>query len=227
MSSVDGRVLNDRWSEPFDGTPRRELTKIYSSLAASLETDAWMFGLNTARAFLPLKFVHKNKTCTMPHEPYLAPRTSGRLFILADPDAGIYYNVSKVRGDDIAVILRDDVSDEYLMHLRKAGVSYLFGGKDGMDLRRAMGVLGECFHVRRISLQGGGIIDGAMLAAGLLAELSIVIYPGIDGLSGISSIFEYVGGETENPAAGQSLELISAEKCEHGIVWLRYKVHRK
>ena len=71
-------------------------------------------------------------------------------------------------------------------------------------------------------MQGGGILNGALLAEGLIDELSLVVYPGIDGLSGVPSIFEYVGGKTDHPAAGQSLQLLSAEQREHGIIWLRY-----
>lgn len=48
-----------------------------------------------------------------------------------------------------------------------------------------------------------------------------------DGLSGVPSIFEYVGGATDCPAAGQSLQLLSAEQREHGVMWLRYKFHKK
>lgn len=227
MSSVDGRVIPSRWTAPFDGTPHSDLSKIYARLASELDTDAWMFGLNTAKAFLPLKFVSKTESHEMPHSPYIAPRKSRRLFIFADPEAGIYYNTSSVRGDDIAVILPESVSDEYLAHLHSAGVSYLFGGKDGMDLHKAMETLSDVFGVKSISLQGGGIIDGAMLAARLLDEISIVVYPGIDGLAGVPSIFEYVGGNTDMPAAGQSLELLSAVTKEYGIVWLRYRVHHK
>lgn len=89
-----------------------------------------------------------------------------------------------------------------------------------------MEVLYERFGVRRISLQGGGIINGAMLAAGLLDELSLVVYPGIDGLTTAPSIFEYLRTADENPAEGQSLELLNAEVQHHGIVWLRYRFHR-
>lgn len=48
-----------------------------------------------------------------------------------------------------------------------------------------------------------------------------------DGLSGVPSIFEYVGSATDRPAAGQSLQLHSAEQREHGVMWLRYKFHKK
>lgn len=86
-------------------------------------------------------------------------------------------------------------------------------------------LLHKHFGVRRISLQGGGIINGAMLAAGLIDQLSLVVYPGIYGLTTAPSIFEYLGASDEHPTTGQSLELLSAEPRGNGIVWLRYKFH--
>lgn len=106
MSSVDGRLLNDRWTEPFDGTPASDLLQVYAAIGRGLGTDAWMFGKNTLRAAFSYKW-------------------------------------------------------------------------------------------------------------------------GIDGLSGVPSIFEYVGSATDCPAAGQSLQLLSAEQREHGVMWLRYKFHKK
>lgn len=87
-----------------------------------------------------------------------------------------------------------------------------------------MQTLAEAFGVERLSLQGGGIIDGAFLEAGLIDELSLVVYPGIDGSADSTSIFHYVG--RGNPAQGQRLELLSAETMDDGVVWLRYKFHR-
>lgn len=225
MSSVDGRVIPARWTEPFGGRQMSEFARVYAEIGRSLDTDAWMFGLNTAREFMPLKFVGKDNTCSGPREPYVSARKSKRLCVLADPEAGIYYNVATLRGDDIAVVLPESATDEYLAHLRKAGVSYLFGGRDGMDMRVAMATLATTFGVKRLSLQGGGIIDGAMLQAGLLDEISIAMYPGIDGLGGAPSTFHYIGGATDRPARGQRLELSEAETYDNGIVWLRYKVH--
>lgn len=65
-----------------------------------------------------------------------------------------------------------------------------------------------------------------MLAASLIDELSLVIYPGIDGLTTAPSIFEYLGASDERPASGQSLELLSSKTLDNGIVWLRYRFHR-
>ena len=106
------------------------------------------------------------------------------------------------------------------------GISYLFAGADGCDLPLAMHRLRTEFGIESLALQGGGIIDGAFLKAGLLDGLSLLIYPGIDGLSGIPSVFEASGTAAERPAAGQSLELLRADTLENGVVWLHYRFRK-
>jgi 5-amino-6-(5-phosphoribosylamino)uracil reductase len=87
-----------------------------------------------------------------------------------------------------------------------------------------MDALGDSFGIRRILLEGGGRINGAFLKAGLIDEVSLLVAPAIDGLAGIPSIFEYVGGAEEQPAAGRSLRHVATETLEGGMVWLRYRV---
>ena len=206
MSSVDGRLLTNRWTEPFNGKNKGELMGIYAAIGRQLNTDAWMFGKNTlCEGYFPKKF-HTQDTTPLAHPaPFIAERTSTRLFVVADPDADILYESATVR-------------------LQRKGISYLFAGAKGDDLHTAMQTLAETFGVESLSLQGGGIIDGVFLQAGLIDELSLVIYPGIDGSAGSTSIFHYIG--KGNPSQGQSLELLSAQTMEDGVVWLRYKFHK-
>ncbi len=147
------------------------------------------------------------------------------MFIVADPEADIYFTSSVLRDDNILVIVGRSATEEYLAHLRERRISYVIVS-DATDLREGLETVGREFGIRSVSVQGGGILNGALLADGLADELSLVIYPGIDGLSGVPSIFEYMGGKTSNPASGQSLQLLSASQREHGIMWLRYKFHK-
>lgn len=224
MSSVDGRLLPSRWTAPFGTTASSALFKQYAEAAKSLDTDAWMFGKSTTRESFPYKYVAKSDRHPKAGAIHLAsPRTS-RLFITVDPDADIFFTSDRLRGESIVVVLGTNATDDYLAMLQEKGISYIVLA-DPTALDEAMAVLYEHFGVRRISLQGGGIIDGAMLAAGLIDELSLVIYPGIDGLASSPSIFECMGADDSRPAEGQSLELASSATLDHGIVWLRYKFH--
>lgn len=226
MSSVDGRLLTERWTEPFNGKSKGELMGVYAAIGRKLNADAWMFGKNTLQeGYFPKKFHTSDKTPLAHPIPYLAHKTSSRLFVVIDHDADILYESSAVRGDRIVTVLPETAPAAYLEYLQQRDISYLFAGVKGDELNAAMKALAETFGVETLSLQGGGIIDGAFLQAGLIDELSLVVYPGIDGSASSPSIFEYIGRE-QAPARGLSLELLSAETVQDGVVWLRYKFHK-
>lgn len=226
MSSIDGRLISSRWTEPFNGTPTSELLQVYASIGRELGTDAWMFGKNTLRAIFPYKWSIDGHTVSSDYPAvFIGERRSERMFIVADPDADILFTSATVRGDNILVIVGQNATEEYLTHLREKGISYVIIN-DATNLQEGFDAVGRKFGIRCISVQGGGILNGALLADGLVDELSLVIYPGIDGLSGIPSIFEYVDGKTSNPAGGQSLQLLSVSQREHGVIWLQYRFHK-
>ena len=198
----------------------------YAAIGKELKTDAWMFGKTTTREVFPYKFMPKIDAHPEPGKVHIGNHSSSRLFITVDPDADIFYTSDRLRGDNIVTILGTNATNDYLEMLQEKGISYIVLA-DATNLREAMEILYDKFNRKSISLQGGGIINGAMLAEGLIEELSLVIYPGIDGLTTSPSIFEYLGASDERPAAGQSLELLSSKTCDNGIMWLRYKFHHK
>ena len=164
MGSVDGRLLTDRWTEPYNGKSKGELMGIYAAVGRQLNTDAWMFGKNTlCEGYFPKKFHTSDKTPLVHPISYLAHKTSSRLFVVIDPDADILYESSTVRGDRIVTILPETAPAAYLEHLQQRDISYLFAGAKSDDLHAAMKALVETFGVETLSLQGGGIIDGALL----------------------------------------------------------------
>lgn len=220
MASVDGRLIPSLWTPPFDGTDPGLLFNEYAHIGVSLGTDAWMFGKATTAEMFPRKYETDGTGHAKAGSVYLAPRRSSRLFITIDPEADILYTSGALRGDDMAVVVDTIATTGYLDMLKQNGISYVVLD-NATDLTSAVKAIHRYFGINSISLQGGGIIDGAMLAAGLLDELSLVVYPGIDGNSLSPSVFEYVG---EGRAAhGQALEFVSAEVLPHGIVWMRYR----
>ena len=225
MSSVDGRLIDSRWTAPYKAE-HGELLQIYSAIGRELNTDAWMFGKNTVRGIFPYKFAVSGHTLT-PDTPtiFIGERRSKRMFIIADPEGDIYFTSATVRGDNILVIAGQNATEEYFAHLREKQISYVIIS-DAANLREGLEAVGREFGIHSISVQGGGILNGALLADKLIDKLSLVIYPGIDGLSGVPSIFEYIGGKTEHPAQGQRLQLISASEREHGVIWMQYKFHK-
>lgn len=228
MASVDGKILVDRWSAPPSGIQKDSLMQIYSEIGKSLRTDAWTFGKNTITEIFPDKFDSKTSHNTQhAASVFKGKRLSSRMFISIDPDADILYPSSSLRGDDILVIVGLNASAEYLALLKEKDISYIVVN-DVTNFLFIFETVNKEFGVTSVSLQGGGVLNAAMLQQGVIDELSLVVYPGIDGTSDSRSIFDYVGnGASEgnsSPVEGQSLQLIDVEKKEHGVVWLRYKI---
>jgi riboflavin biosynthesis pyrimidine reductase len=122
-------------------------------------------------------------------------------------------------GDHVVALLNERVSDDYLVTLRSRGVSYLIAGKAELDLPVLLEKIGARFGVRTLMLEGGGGINGAMLEAGLIDEVSVLIAPVVDARVGMASVFDVFGTNF----APQRLALMDVERREN-VLWLRYRV---
>jgi len=224
-SSVDGRLRVDRWTPPAGGVAADLVHRHYEAVAARLAPEGWIVGRTT------MAEIADGGTPAVPapadgdlRKTHRGDRRGRDLAVAIDPHGKVHYGRDEAGGDHIVAVLGEGVPDAYLAELRRDGVSYLFAGPDGRDLALALDTLGETFGVRTLLLEGGGIINGAFLKAGLIDEISLLICPAIDGLSGVPSVFEYLGTPGEKPAAGHALRHLGTETLEGGTVWLRYRV---
>src|SRR5690606_25253984 len=96
---------------------------------------------------------------------------------------------------------------------------YLLAGDREVDLPRALETIGARFGVRTLLLEGGGRINGAMLRAGLVDEVSLLLAPVADGRVGTAALFDVDGD-----VAPRRLSLDSVERRADGILWVRYRV---
>lgn len=225
MSSVDGRFMPYRYSLPYNGKSHDDLINQYVLLSEQLNGDASLIGRPTLQAmYFKDTFDHKDYLSTDDTENFIVKPDKANTYIVLDPNGKIFYD--NTTDNNYITILSEKVSKEYLQHLKEKRVSYLFAGHDGNDLNKVLHTLANDFGFKTILLEGGGIINGLFLKAGLIDELSLFICPGIDGLSGVPAIFEYKGEADELPAQGQSLELTSIKQLENGVVWLYYKFHK-
>jgi len=224
ISSIDGRLLPARWTPPVANPNSGRKHNVYESAAAELGGDGWLIGrvsmepyaTGTARK-LPLPSDRLRDT-------FMAAHTQPQLAIALDPSGKLHYGRNGTDDEHFVAILSEKVGDAYLAELRSDGVSYLFAGPDGNDLELAMETLGNTFGMKTLLLEGGGIINGSFLKAGLIDEMSLLMYPGIDGLASVPSIFEYHGRPDERPAAGKALRHLATETLDDGTVWLRYRI---
>lgn len=86
--------------------------------------------------------------------------------------------------------------------------------------RRSAATLKRVFGVETLLLEGGGTINGSLLAVGLVDEFSVVIAPALDGEAGADGIVAFEGG-----LKGKArLSLASVERLDQGASHLRYHV---
>jgi 5-amino-6-(5-phosphoribosylamino)uracil reductase len=225
VSSIDGRLLADRWTPPAPGVDPDIVPRHYADIGKRLQADGFMVGSSTMTEFRGIQSgaphlspIDNPAACSH----HVANPGHPPLAIVFDRQGRLEYSVDNADGDHIVAVLGRQVSERYLARLRALGISYLFAGRDGNDLAAALQTLGSAFGVGTLLLEGGGRLNGAFLQAGLIDELSLLVYPGIDGLSGMPSIFEYRGEASTRPAQGQVLRHLATRTLDGGMVWIRY-----
>jgi len=111
---------------------------------------------------------------------------------------------------------------EYLAFLRRSEIPYLVAGHDHVDLAGAMGKLSSLLGVSTVISTAGSRLNGALLRAGLIDEVSLVLAPALVGGLRTPTLFESEDlGESDSPTR---LELLSVESDGGGRVTLRYRV---
>ena len=218
ITSVDGRIRTGRWS-PFEG--REEYERVHGLL----QGDAWMCGRVTMSGYArgaPYAEVSE----PLPRTDHVARRGAPSYAVALDASGKLCWGRDGIDEDHLVVVLSESVSDAHLAGLRRDGVSYVFGGVGEIDFGRVLETLGREFGIRRLLVEGGGRIDGSLLKAGLVDELSLLLAPAVDGLEGGRALFDYAGDPEDAIAKGLRLSLVSSQPREGGVMWLRYRVER-
>ena len=98
-------------------------------------------------------------------------------------------------------MLTERVSYACLTGPRKDGVSYIFAGEPEVDLDLALDILNRELGIKRLLLEGGGNASGSLLLrAALVDEISLTIYPAMDGTRGARCVCDSRDKEAGMPA---------------------------
>jgi riboflavin biosynthesis pyrimidine reductase len=225
-TSIDGRLHPSRFTSAATGVSSEVLRGHYEKIHDGFEADGWIIGRKTMSEMAKGTERPVANAPNVPRETHVGHRNGRKLAVGIDPSGRVHYGKDDVGGDHAVAVLGTQVSDVYLAELREDGVSYIFAGEKGDDLRQAMEQLVSVFGVKRLLLEGGGRINGAFLKHKLIDEFSTLIHPAVDGVAGTQSIVDYDGSPNDRPGAGQSLRLTHCETLEGGMVWLRHAVER-
>jgi riboflavin biosynthesis pyrimidine reductase len=215
--SIDGRIVVTKWKV------RDALSREYECAHRSFGADAWMIGRISMEPYAgKTKVPRRRVSSPIPRTDFVARRGAKSYAIALDPSGKLTWRSGSIDEEHVITVLTEKVSDAYLAFLRSKGVSYVFGGKKDVDLKRVLQKLRRKFGIRKLLLEGGGGINGSFLAEGLIDELSVLVAPVADGSVGTPSLFDVSG----RAGPMRPLKLVSFERRPGDLMWLRYKRSR-
>ena len=220
ISSIDGRLHPSRYTTSPDGT-REEWSAVYEGLHDAVAADAWLVGRVTM-AEMSKAAAHPPAVAGSVARPVHVATTADIYAIAVDRSGKLHFDKGDVGGDHVIVLLGSDVPDTHLAELAGDGVSYVVADAADIDLAAALDALASHFGIGRLLLEGGGGINGSMIAAGLVDELQVLIAPALDGGDGVQGI---VSHGADGLAGTVKLAFRSAKPLAHGTVLLTYDVH--
>jgi riboflavin biosynthesis pyrimidine reductase len=221
--SLDGRIHPSRWTESPDGNPKR-WGSVYEKVHETLKGDAWLVGRVTMAEM----------SKGTPHPPagegpfevarphHFANRDASSYAITFDRSGKLHFNKPDIGGDHVVVLLGPNVPDSHLAELAGDGVSYVISDDAAMPVRPLLELLGRELGIKRLLVEGGGNVNGSLMAAGVVDEISLLVMPAIDGALGITGVFEVP--EASGLAGKVRVRFTSCDALEHGVVHLRYGV---
>jgi len=218
MTSLDGKVTGE-----FLGSEKGlQVCESYYEVNRMLKGDAFACGRITMESsftngFKPDLSPFSGKD--IPTEDYIA-MTHDYYAVSFDRLGKVGWTDSLIHDEDegydnchIIEVLTEDTPKEMLAYYRSIGASYIFAGKDDIDLKTALCKLYSLFGIKKLLLEGGSIINGAFQREGLIDSLSLVVAP-------------IVADKDDKPlfmdSAMSEFRLIGAVSMDDGSVWLRY-----
>lgn len=116
---------------------------------------------------------------------------------------------------DVVVLISATTPAAYVDYLTERQYDHYRSGAEHIDLGAALRWMHEQYGVRRVHVDSGPTLVGALLERELVDELSLLVHPLVVGSSG-RRLFDDVSGDA------RELALRSSERSEEGLVHLRY-----
>ncbi|MFT3822908.1 MAG: RibD family protein [Chitinophagaceae bacterium] len=219
-SSVNGKIITANWGDP---EKRKLFSSLYEECHTSYNSQGWMCGRVTMEKDFSKgeKPVLVQPAAAIERVSFIGDSEADSFAIAIDAKGKLGWPANELGGDHIISVLTEGVSDAYLHYLQQKKVSYIFAGKEEVDFALVLEQLVDLFGIKTLMLEGGGVINGSLLNAGLIDELSLLILPIADSTPGTNTVFEAVEG-LALPVAPQ-LHLKDVQRLEGSVLWLKYQ----
>ena len=235
-ASIDGRIAFGSDLTMFDKHPSEDLItdagpiweKVTDAIDAEWHPQGTIWGSGTFQhEHAPLRelpaFAGDAEALYVDFLPEEVIATTRKWDILVDGRArcrGGYKSTEKP-GYHILHLVSRSAPVEYLAFLRRERIPYLIGGQEHADLAGALNKLYAMLGIRVMCLWGGGTLNGAMLRAGLIDEIHLILWPLLIGGRRTPTLADCDDLLSDGRPA--VLQLVSAQVQDGGYLWLHYK----
>lgn len=212
--SIDGRM---DW---FNA----EVSKFYD-LASCWKEDATLAGSDTLLKAYPEEQTTPENDEAFEHTKDLVEDTRP-LLVVPDSRGWLKHIFSLLKHEpywrDIVVLCSAKTPRSYIEYLHNRNINHIISGEDYVNYHTALEELHAHYGVKVIRVDSGGTLNGILLRAGLVNEVSVLIHPCLVGGSSPRSI--YRAPDLIAAAGVINLKLTHMEKVSPELVWLRYEI---
>lgn len=218
VMSIDGKVTG----EFLYSKKGKQVSETYYDVNRKLKGDAFVCGRVTMESSFTNEFkpdLSVFADTKVPDGDYIAMKHN-YYAVSFDSCGKVGWRDNKIHDEDpgydnchIIEVLTEKTPKEMLAYYRKTGVSYIFAGKEKIDIKAALNKLYCIFGIKKLMLEGGSIINGAFLREKVIDELSLIVAP-------------VVAAKNDKPLFMDSdineFSLVSTENMSDGSIWIRY-----
>ncbi len=222
MTTIDGKINSGIKSTDILG----DYYNLYSKLEQTLKPDAWMCGRVTAEMFaeaVDTPLFKSNKKIDASN--FSSSKNDSKYLLVVDTKGLLRWKSNTVTFGDqsihqLVIVVTQKTPNEYLIYLQEKDISYIVSGEDELDFTELFKTLKKDFQINILALEGGGLLNGTVMAADLIDEISLLITPLILNKSDSSSVFER---KVEEELNIKRYKLFAVKQMENDTIWLRYK----
>lgn len=158
------------------------------------------------------------------YDDFLPTDADCRWFAVVDGRGRIHWTHKGDADTRLLVVACEATPADYLSYLRRENIPYLIAGAERVALTKALHKMRERLGVTCVVSEAGGGLNGALLRAGLVDELHLVLLPAIIG--GLATPATFDGPPLAAEELPTPLRLLDSHISADGTVWLHYKVDR-
>jgi len=195
---------------------------LHYEVAARLGAQVMLVGSDTARTGIELFYEKTPKEQPTDRiKPQIEPGDPRPYWAIADSRAKLkgLLHVYRQSGycKDIIVLVSSTTPPDYLEYLKARNYDYIVAGSDHVDYKAALEELNRRYGIETAATDTGGVLTAALLEAGLVDEVWLMVAPEIVGKKAVN-LFRNV----ETPV---KLTLLKCEQIKNNVL-LTYKVKK-